>query len=79
MADFDLDTVQVDNQIDRIQRSRLPFDNYCFVHLGNQRWRYIRILHFLEGRRDFPDGHAFVIDVEDFIAHRLKTPLMLFD
>lgn len=37
------------------------------------------VIQFFKGRLNFSRRHAIGIEAKDFIAHRRKPPLMLFD
>ncbi|GDD75767.1 hypothetical protein HmCmsJML204_01070 [Escherichia coli] len=65
-------TVKINNGIQCIQRSILPFRDLLFNrigHFGYQRGRDIGVVHFFERGNDFPRSHAFGIQGQNLAVH----------
>lgn len=80
LPDFDHNAVQVNDRVNRIQWSRLPFDHLLddgIRDLGNQRGRYIGTVHFFEGAHDLASRHALRVQEQNLVVHRRETALML--
>ena len=73
LADFDHDAIQVDDGVNRIQRTRLPFHDplhHSFCDFGDQGGRDVGVVHLLESGDDLPGGHTLGVEAQDLVVHR---------
>src|SRR5690606_5725196 len=82
LSNFQNDAVQIDHGLDRIQRAVLPLvhllaNSRC--HLRDERGRYIRVIHFLEGIHDIPGAQTLGVKCEDLVIHLGPTGLAFTD
>lgn len=79
LPNFYHDTVKINNGIQRIQRTILPFSHQFFYRIGDfryQRGGHVGVIHFFEGRDDFTRGHAIGVQGQNLAIHLRYTCLV---
>jgi hypothetical protein len=80
LAHLDDDTVQIDDRIERIQRSALPLGHLIDDRVGDlrdQRRGHLGAVHLLEGLDDLARRHPLRVEAQDLVVEGRQAGLVL--